>query len=138
MGKIFQHIWLTTLKLLRVSKNCFPGGASGKEPTRQCRRREIHGFHTWVSEDPLEEGMATHSSILAWRISWTEEPNGLQSTGSQRVRHDWSNLACMQKLINIPQQGNGERVWTGNPHTKNDQWTHTQKCSILLLKRHTN
>ena len=39
-------------------------------------------------EDPLEEGMATHSSILAWRIPWTEEPGGLQSTGSQRVGHD--------------------------------------------------
>ena len=39
-------------------------------------------------EDPLEKGMATHSSILAWRISWTEEPGGLQSMGSQRVRHD--------------------------------------------------
>ena len=39
-------------------------------------------------EDPLEEGMATHSSILAWRIPWTEEPGGLQSMGSQRVRHD--------------------------------------------------
>ena len=47
---------------------------------------------TWVQplggEDPLEEGMATHSSILAWRIPWTEEPGGLQSVGSQRVRHD--------------------------------------------------
>ena len=45
----------------------------------------------WVQslgwEDPLEEGMATHSSILAWRIPWTEEPGGLQSMGSQRVRH---------------------------------------------------
>ena len=39
-------------------------------------------------EDPLEEGMATHSGILAWRIPWTEEPGRLQSTGSQRVRHD--------------------------------------------------
>ena len=39
-------------------------------------------------EDPLEEGTATHSSILAWRIPWTEEPGGLQSMGSQRVRHD--------------------------------------------------
>ena len=39
-------------------------------------------------EDPLEKEMATPSSILAWRISWTEEPGGLQSTGSQRVRHD--------------------------------------------------
>ena len=36
-------------------------------------------------EDPLEKGMATHSSILAWRIPWTEEPGGLQSMGSQRV-----------------------------------------------------
>ena len=47
---------------------------------------------TWVRslgwEDPLEEGMATHSSILAWIIPWTEEPGGLQSMGSLRVRHD--------------------------------------------------
>ena len=39
-------------------------------------------------EDPLEEGMATHSNILAWRIPWTEEPGELQSMGLQRVRHD--------------------------------------------------
>ena len=39
-------------------------------------------------EDPLEEGMMPHSSILAWRISWTEEPGGLQSMGFQRVRQD--------------------------------------------------
>jgi len=38
-------------------------------------------------EDPLEKGMATHSSILVWRIPWTEEPGGLQSMGSQRVRN---------------------------------------------------
>ena len=47
---------------------------------------------TWVrvlvQEDPLEKGMAAQSSILAWRIPWTEEPAGLQSTGSQRVRHN--------------------------------------------------
>jgi len=47
---------------------------------------------TWVRsldwEDPIEKGMATHSSIPAWRIPWTEEPGGLQSMGSQRVRHD--------------------------------------------------
>ena len=47
---------------------------------------------TWVQsldqEDPLDKGMATHSSILAWRIPWTEEPIGLQSVGSQRVRHN--------------------------------------------------
>ena len=39
-------------------------------------------------KDPLETEMATHSSILAWRVPWTEEAAGLQSTGSQRVRHD--------------------------------------------------
>ena len=39
-------------------------------------------------EDPLEKGMATHPSVLAWRIPWTEEPGGLQSMGSQRVGHD--------------------------------------------------
>ena len=49
-------------------------------------------WETWVRslgwEDPLEEEMATHSCILVWRIPWTEEPGGLQSTGSQRVRDD--------------------------------------------------
>ena len=44
-------------------------------------------------EDPLEEGMPTHSSTLAWRIPWTEEPGGLQSMGSQRVSYNWSHLA---------------------------------------------
>ena len=44
-------------------------------------------------KDPLEKGMETHSSILAWRIPWTEEPGRLQSIGWQRVRHDWSDLA---------------------------------------------
>ena len=61
----------------------FPGGAFGKEPTCQCRRHRRGQFDPLDREDPLEEGMATHSSILAWRISWTEEPGGLQSMGSQ-------------------------------------------------------
>ena len=59
---------------------------------------------TWVQsldwEDPLEEGMATHSSILAWRLPWTEELGGLQSSGSQRIRYNWSNLACIQIVVN--------------------------------------
>ena len=49
-------------------------------------------WETWVRslgwEDPLEKEMATHSSTLAWRIPWTEEPGGLQSMGSQRVGHN--------------------------------------------------
>ena len=51
------------------------------------------GQDTWVQslgqEDLLEKGMATHSSILAWRIPWSEEPGGLQSMGLQRVRHTY-------------------------------------------------
>ena len=49
---------------------------------------------TWVrslgQEDSLEKEMATHCSVLAWRIPWTEEPGGLQSAGSQGVGHDWA------------------------------------------------
>ena len=57
---------------------------------------------TWVwslgQEDPMKEEMATLSSILTWKVPWTEEPDGLQSKGSQRVGHDW---ACMQKNLQI-------------------------------------
>ena len=55
-------------------------------------------IETWVlslgQEDTLEEGMETLSSILAWRIPWTEEPGEVQSMGLQRVQHNRSNLAC--------------------------------------------
>ena len=60
----------------------FPGDSDGK-----CRTPGLENLlPSW--EDLLEEGMATHSSILAWRIPWTEEPAGLQFMGSPRVRHD--------------------------------------------------
>ena len=62
----------------------FPGGSDGKNLPAM---RE-----TWVRplgwEDPLEKETTTHSSVLAWRTPWTEEPGGLQSMGSQRVGHD--------------------------------------------------
>ena len=62
----------------------FPGGLDGKESA--CNVGDLGLILGW--EDPLEEGMATLSSILAWRIPWTEEPGGLQSIGLQRVGHD--------------------------------------------------
>ena len=66
-------------------------------------------------EDPLEEGMATHSSILAQSIPWTEEPGGLQSTGSQRVRHNWA----------------------ANPFTRNEEWdSETGKAEKPLEECH--
>ena len=62
-----------------------PWWLSGKESACQCRRL---GFNPWVRKIPLEKEMATHSSILAWRIPWTEEPGGLQSMGLQRMGYD--------------------------------------------------
>ena len=65
----------------------FPSGSGVKNlPALQEVQEMLVRSLGW--EDPLEEGTATHSSILAWRIPWTEEPGGLQSIGLQRVRHD--------------------------------------------------
>ena len=72
----------------------FPNGASGEEPSRQWRRHKDKSLIPRSGRSP-EEGMATHSTLLAWRIPCTEEPGGPQSIGLQRVSHDWSDLACM-------------------------------------------
>ena len=72
----FEHYFTSVLaSLVAQTVKCLPA-------MQETRVR----FLGW--EDPLEKEMATHSSILAWRIPWTEEPGGLQSTGSQRVGHD--------------------------------------------------
>ena len=62
----------------------FPGGSDSKESA--CNAGDQ--VQSLGQEDPLEKGMVTHSSILAWRIPWIEEPGELQTIGSQRVRHD--------------------------------------------------
>ena len=68
----------------------FPGGSAGKESACQCRRRKRRRFVPSLDrEDPLEKEMVIHSSVLAWKVPWTEESGGLQSLGSQNVRHDW-------------------------------------------------
>ena len=61
-----------------------PGGSVVKNPPAMQETQVV----PLGQEDPLEEEMATHSSILDWKIPWTEEPGGLQSTGPQRVRYD--------------------------------------------------
>ena len=63
----------------------FPGGSDCKESA--CNARDVGSI--LGQEDHLEKGMATHPSIPAWRIPWTEEPCGLQSMGLQRVKHNW-------------------------------------------------
>ena len=69
----------------------FPG-ASAVKNLPEIQESQNTRFLPLGWED-LEEGMATHSSILAWRIPWTEDPGGLQSIEFQRVWHDWSDLA---------------------------------------------
>ena len=77
---------------------------------------------TWVQslgwEDPLKKGMATHCSILAGRILWTEEPSGLQSLGLQRVRHAWSNWALAHMWMYM------ERVWNDGHRTNLNSFPH--------------
>ena len=90
----------------------FPGGPVIKKlPIVQ----EMQERWVWSlgQEDLLEKEMATHSSILVWRTPWTEEPGGLQSRGSQRVRHDWARShTCLYSVLvtHWPCQMQGERT----------------------------
>ena len=70
--------------------------------------QEMQETRVWSPgrEDSLEKEMATHPSIIAWEISWTEEPGGLQSMGSQRVGHYWSDLACLRSFIMLTRRAN--------------------------------
>ena len=97
-----------TIVIFLFLSTIFPGLSrwlSGKEFICQCRRC---GFDSSLDqEDPLEMRKEIHSSILAWETPWTEEPGGLRSIESQRVRHTWSKLACMHKYC--------KNTWIGNP-----------------------
>ena len=76
---------------------CFPGGSDGKESTYNAGDL---GLITGLGRSS-EEGMTTHSSILAWKSPWTEEPGRLQSMGSQRVRNDWAQHTYKHIHIHI-------------------------------------
>ena len=100
---VFNFLQLSTRKW-----NCciicyflgFPGGSDGKEST--CNVGDLGSIPDW--EDPLEEGMATHSSILAWRIPWTEEPGGLQPIRSRTVGQDRAHAESkrLKSLLDFP------------------------------------
>ena len=85
-------------------------------------------------EDLLEEGMATHSSILAWRIPWTEEPGGLQSVGSPRVRHDWATTygttqhqrSCLGTLVD-------REAWQARVHRAPKDRTQLSDWTRMLI-----
>ena len=76
------------------------GFLAGSAVKKKKNLSAVQEMQAWSvsQEDPLEEEMATHSSILAWKIPWTEEPGGQQSIESHRVRHDW---ACMHHILSV-------------------------------------
>ena len=117
------------------------------QPWAQMVKNPPAMWETWVQslgwEDPLEEGMASHFSILAWRILWTEEPGGLQSMRSQRVAHDWSNWVyirvcvcmCVCRVWYYPQfQASSRGVQTCSPQKRGDYYMPKTVLKIYSLE----
>jgi len=96
---LFFFIFLSGTNSLQFGSyhHSFPGGSDGKESA--CSVEDLGSSPG--SERSLEKDMATHSSFLAWRIPWTEEPGRLQSMGSQRVGHDWSSKETLDSWVGI-------------------------------------
>ena len=95
----------------------------------QCRR-------SLAQEDPLEEGMATHSSILVWKIPWTEEPGGLRSRGLQRVRHDLAHMHC-ERSTHCKTTPETQDASPGLDITDETTKTHPQSASHCFSLRET-
>ena len=94
---IAPNYFFAILNALFFMYHCwgFPGGSEGKASAAMRETR----IPSLGQEDPLEKEMATHSSILARRIPWAEEPGKLQSMGSQRVKHNWVTWAHLQIVL---------------------------------------
>ena len=108
----------------------FLGGASGKEPTCQCKRLKRRQFNPWVGKILLEQEMPIHSSILAWRITWKGEPGRLQSIGSHRVGQDWSGLSGTHTyrqeksfcFLTLKTNSSREREWRRDGRSEEVLW----------------
>ena len=105
-----RHNWMTFTSVAQILKSL---------PAMWETRVQSLGW-----EDPLEKGMATHTSILARKIPWTEQSGGLQSMGSQRVRHDWATIthsATMRQVLSPPFYRTGDwglEMWSCCPGWK--------------------
>ena len=112
----------TMVEVMKMIKSFFQ--SPGASLVAQMVKRLPAVQETWVWslgwEDPLEKEMATHSSTLAWKIPWTEEPGRLQSIRLQRVGHDWvtslslSKVLCMHCWLNAPNPASGH-CWPTTP-----------------------
>ena len=86
--------WSRTSHLLDLCMGGFPGDTGGKEPACQCRRHQRHSFEPSVGKIPYRRSRQSTPLFLPGESPWTEEPGGQQSIGSQRIGHNWSDLAC--------------------------------------------
>ena len=117
----------------------FPGDANDKESACQCRGGKRHGFSPWVEKNPLEDSVATQSSVPAWRIPWREEPGGLQSKGLQRVRQ-LNQLSTHAKVLIVENHLKFIIFWldirkTNNPIKK---WAEEKEKKICRRPKQTS
>ena len=94
---LFRELDPTCVKWGKGAKASLVAQTVKKWPATQ--KTQVHS-PGW--EDPVEEGMATHCSVLAWEIPWTEEPGGLQFMALQRVRHDWATNTSNKWILKKP------------------------------------
>ena len=109
------------IKLLCILKMGLRSWHNGKESACWCKRRRFIPSLGWA--DPLKEEMATHSIILAWRISWTEETGRLQSTRLERVRHKLKSLST----------GKTVKLKTGASPKEEGHFSNTGLCNLVKL-----
>ena len=136
---IFPHLWTLVYKYLfeYLLSNflviCTEEGFSSDSPIKNPPSVQ----ETWIwalsQQDPLQEGMATHSSILAWTIPWKEEPGRLQSRGSQRVRHNWSGLAHTHRSRIAESYSNLMFNFVRNYHIASKVWNLTLNTRRFIL-----
>ena len=98
----FMHTWLTEYGFIKWHDSIW--ASLGAQMVKNLPAMWKIQVQSLGGEDCLEKGMAIHSSILAWTIPWTEEPGGLQSMGSQRVRYDWATNMTVFTTEQSPQQ----------------------------------
>ena len=121
-----SHWWITTVFSSQLKKNDDLSAAWRLRWYRNLTTMQ----ETWVPSAGLEnlpeKTMATHPNILAWRIPWTEDPSGLQSMGSQRVRYDWvTNTLSTELLINESKRGKKKLVSFSADSIWNMRTSHT-------------
>ena len=104
----------------------FPGGASGKESSCQCKIHKRLNFDPWVMRIPWSRKMAPHSSILVWKIPWTEEPDGLHCMGPQRLWYNWAQV--QERTLTMEKKLSEIRLFLHNKYPK-IQWFTILCCS---------